>query len=829
VKKRGFKEIKRKEIINTFKRKMAFNEQQGMGSFAAAVKAQLETYQDIAYRTKAKFDGIVKQLEVHGNNYQRMKSGLTVRRGWGRGIGKGVGRGMISTIEQDPRFGKFSYTTIHEIFRGQYWALLNEHLGIFGKGFLGRQINKANLENIVHEYHGKQTGDVSAKEFAVSLSKLDDLMVDNFNAAGGALRKLTNYFPQPISATKVALTDVDEFVKDYMSFADWKQMLRDDGSEITANEREDALKAMYNTYSTDGASKIDPTQFRGFGHSIGNQLNKHRFMIFKDSDSWIAAHNKYGDGNVFEVISRHIDSMAHKTAMVQVFGRTPEVTRQNIKAIAMKIAGDAQNDPAFKDKKFKQKSARVDLEKDLQKFDAMFDVISRHNPRNPNSILGATVTSTAHTLMAAQLGSVPFIAMPGDFAQTLAVRMLNHQKLLEGTTQYVKAATTNLKEFQGVLGRSGFVSDQLVSGIYAAQRFSGFNTHVPNITSRMNDMVMRLSLNNRLTEVGRNTTRLEAMGNMYDNMKLSFKDLPDVNVYRRYGIDENDWNAFRQNITPHDANGRGAMILRPLDILGSGIKNERDIFLKFQSMLVAEGNYMVPKASVEAQVIMKDTTRSDTWGGAMLTSFAMYKNFPLTIAMINARLFLSEESSLGRLKFAAALGLGMFAVGSISTQLRELSKGRTPLPMDNPKFIIKSLIAGGGFSVWGDFIYSGTNEYGRGPDSYLAGPMGTLASDILRMTMGNGYAWVEASEKQQDYKKNIPAQLVEFSRRYAPGSSLWWARMVLEREIFDRLQEMVDPQTERKRRARLRNQRKNFGNDYYLKPGEKPITEMLTR
>jgi hypothetical protein len=72
-----------------------------------------------------------------------------------------------------------------------------------------------------------------------------------------------------------------------------------------------------------------------------------------------------------------------------------------------------------------------------------------------------------------------------------------------------------------------------------------------------------------------------------------------------------------------------------------------------------------------------------------------------------------------------------------------------------------------------------------------------------------------------EFKSTTGERAVEYARRYTPGSSLWWSRLVMEREIFDRLQEIADPNAYQKRQRKVRKQKKTYGNDYFLPPGQR--------
>ncbi|MFN3612597.1 hypothetical protein [Tepidimonas sp.] len=164
----------------------------------------------------------------------------------------------------------------------------------------------------------------------------------------------------------------------------------------------------------------------------------------------------------------------------------------------------------------------------------------------------------------------------------------------------------------------------------------------------------------------------------------------------------------------------------------------------------------------------------------------------------------------------------MTMVGAMGTQLRELARGRDPLPMDTPQFWGKAFLSGGAFSIWGDFLFTGINEYGHGPAQAAAGPLAGFLGDTTQLALGDvfQFADVVGGLSDKDFSSTTGAKAVEWARRYTPGSSVWWARLALERAVFDRLQELADPKAYQKQQRKVRKQEKEFGNQYWWGPGE---------
>lgn len=817
LQKRGFKKARIDEITGAFEARAEGYRQQGMDGTSASTLAMRDTFDNITREVQERIKRTAKMLSVQASNNERIAQGLNVTTstflmdGKPGSKGTALARAAVSLIEDDPRFSGLSYSTQRELTRGQLYAIFGDVIDKVGKGAFGRQKGKAHLPNVIREVKGERTGDMVAKEFADAWIKVQDLAVDLFNQAGGSMRRLDRYIPQSQNAVKIMRAGEAKWVDAHMNAVDWNNTRWPDGTMIRPEQRLDVLKQVYNTLVSDGANKIDAKAFRGRGRAVGNMLENHRFLHYKDAQSWLDIHEQFGDGNVFDVFIRHIDDMAHRIALVETFGPNPEMTKMNVAAMVRKQA--SQIGP----------KELADAEAVLKnKFNPMFETSMRDNPMDPNSLLGNLVTGTSNILTAAQLGSASFLAIPGDFMQTAAVRALNNMGLFDGVGYYVKTLASDPAFMKQISTQSGFVMDEVVMSTYAQTRFTGLATQGPQISRRISEAVMRLSLLSGHTRSARWAVQAEFMGLMNRSRGTAFQDLPFRQVMERYGITADEWDALRNNIGTWRPR-KDVEFMRPIDILQTDMPNRQSLYNKFQGMIFEESRKMVPEATVEGAVTLKDTTRPDTLVGALLYSFAMYKNFPVSFAMIYGRLGMTARTVKGRLGFYAGLGAAMTMVGALGTQMREISRGRDPLPMDNAAFIGKAFLSGGALSIYGDFLFSGINEFGRGPQDIVAGPLIGFLGDTTDLALGDVFQWADTvgSLGDKEFESTTAAKAVEWAKRYTPGTSLWWARLALERQVFDRLQEIADPNAYRKRQSNMRKQEREKGNSYWWAPGER--------
>lgn len=815
---RGFGKKRADEIVDNFNGLRAGFEQAGMSKSDAAVKAMDSVFARIIEENAEKQKRLFKDIAVLADMKERVSQArdVSVSAFAGDGLGDGSRYAMaaVSQIADDPRFKGLSLLSRREATFGQFKAILADVFDKMGKGAFGVQRGVEHLPDLVREMFGESTGNAAARDAAHAFDKVDRVAVGLFNDAGGSLRRLDRYVPQPNNSVgKMVTAGEEQFVKDMTQWADWDRMRWPDGSPITdtqrfnpetgkwdgVNNREEWLRRYYQTVTLNGANKINADAMQGQGRAVGNMLDVHRQLHLKDADSWLAAHEKYGDGNVYDVLMEHVSDMADKISLVDTFGPNPSMTQKTIHALVRKEA--AKDGP----------QALAQAEAVLKnKFDPMFETVTGRNPLDVDNPIAAGMIGTSNLLTAAQLGSAVIPAFFGDIFTTSMVRALNKQSIFGWLDTYVKALVGSA-DVQRHAATAGFIADHVVQSTYAQTRFSGVTTYGPAVTRRVADTVLRASGMNLHTDGLRLANKMEFMASLARDMEKSMDQLPYSGVFERYGITPADWDKFRSSVTPYSPQ-ENVHFLQPIDILKSGIpeREAQALYQKFQGMMYAEARHMVLDSTVEAAVTMRGTERPDTVRGAMLYSFGMYKNFAVTYAMTVGRLALSNPDKKGRLAWLTGMTAGMTLVGALAVQMREIAKGNDPLPVDSPKFLAQAVLAGGGFSILGDFIAGGLDKGATGAAQIVGGPLAGLAGDVLGLTFA-GMAEVTGDPGYQ--KTPAGARAVEFLRRNTPGANLWPLRAAVQRGIFDNLQEIADPRAYAHWQRQANKRAKDYGGD----------------
>jgi hypothetical protein len=261
----------------------------------------------------------------------------------------------------------------------------------------------------------------------------------------------------------------------------------------------------------------------------------------------------------------------------------------------------------------------------------------------------------------------------------------------------------------------------------------------------------------------------------------------------------------------------GATFLRPDDIAARTDLDPRmadDLADKLLIMVNTETNFAVPSTSMRGRLALTGNVRPGTIAGEVTRSFAMYKNFPVTVLNTHVARGLSLDGVAAKGKYLGGFIVTATLMGALAMQLKEVAKGRDPMAMDTPEFWGAAMLQGGGLGIFGDFMFSQTNRFGGGLAETVSGPVVGLANDLRNLTIGNMQQLVTGEDT------NFAREMVSFVSRYFPGSSTWYLRLALERTIADQVQMMVDPRAAERMRRLERRYVRERGQEYWWRPGQ---------
>jgi hypothetical protein len=241
---------------------------------------------------------------------------------------------------------------------------------------------------------------------------------------------------------------------------------------------------------------------------------------------------------------------------------------------------------------------------------------------------------------------------------------------------------------------------------------------------------------------------------------------------------------------------------------------------RLHEFMLSEMDYAVIMPDARVRAIVTQGQNRGSIIGEIARSFTLYKQFP--IAMISTHLArgASQIDALSKGRYLAELMLGLTVMGAIAVQTKDVLKGKDPGDMKDPGFWGRAFAQGGGAGIFGDFLQASESRFGKSFTSTLAGPVAGLVDDSVRLTAGNLWQVLHGQETR------FAPEAVRFMRTYTPGSNAWYARLAMERLLWDQLLLATDPDAHQSFRRVMQNARRDYGVEYWWRPGD-PVPERL--
>ena len=707
-----------------------------------------------------------------------------------------IGRAALALIDADVLSTFSSLEQRKGSIQQTAHSMINNVLANFKRNLVGEIRNKAQLKNMVRESFGENTGDISAKEFAEAWKAAAEYLRLARNKAGGLTALRDDYgLPQNWNEDAVGKVLPKQFIDDIIDDLDLGKMVNEKSNlPFTRETIELALRDVYETISTGGLNKLSANQtFRT--KSLANRRTDHRFLVFKNADGWLRAMEKYGEANPFDTMMGHITNMSKEIAQMEILGPNPSATLEYLK---LKIKKDKNSSD----------SAAYNLQ-------ILYDASIGKNNVPINAKFAATMAGTRQVLQSAQLGAATMAAVT-DVNFVRITKGFNGLPQTNTINSYLKLLNPlKAKERGKVAIRLGLIADGWTSIASGQMRYVG-DISGPEITRRISDFVMRASFLSPWTQAGRWAFGMEFLGFMGDSVGKTFDQLntPLKNSLERYGIGSDKWDIIRStNLYKHE----GAEFI---DIQAIRQRKDidqntaRELSLRVSEMINTETNFAVPSASLRGRTALVGEAPRGSIRRELLESFAMYKNFGVTLVNTHVMRGVTAKGSKRKGQYLADLMISTTVMGALAMQLKEMSKGRDPRPMNDSRFWGSAFLQGGGLGIFGDFLFADHNRFGGTIEQSIAGPIVGLGADIAKLTVGN------MQQLAQGKDTNAASEMIRFASRYAPGSSLWYARLALERGVTDQMQLWTNPKARSNMNRVVSKYRRQNNQNYWWRPGE---------
>ena len=305
------------EINKQFKK----HKDQGMTDIEAERMAAKETWDNKLQDRIAKKNQALKQARINAQNKFQIENYKNVK---GK---KDIIEGIRSIFDQDAGNQILSITNLKRTELGMVHAPLAAFMEKFRTGYFGRRgkFQKMTTPLVVKEIlEPGSTANPMAKAFAKAINEAIELGRTRHNQWGGRVAKIKgNYLPQPHNPVKIGSVTQEEWIENILPKLDFAKMINNKTNRaFTREELILELPGVYEAIRTEGVSRLKPGIQMG-STMLGNKRLDHRFLIFKDAESYMAYQAKFGDEDVISTIYQHLESISRDTAMMRALGPNP--------------------------------------------------------------------------------------------------------------------------------------------------------------------------------------------------------------------------------------------------------------------------------------------------------------------------------------------------------------------------------------------------------------------------------------------------------------------------------------------------------------------------
>lgn len=686
----------------------------------------------------------------------------------------------------------------------------------------GYKMTEEQAINIVKEMDGEPTGDQAAKSLVDTWDKWAERVREEKIDLGADIRflkdwrlpqswdsKETKHFglsmkekakllnPMTPHAEKIAIYGkakaawIDEAAKRI----DRGRYVDAGGMPLNDEQLREVLASVHSTITTRGLS--DKTVI-GQPKSLAQQLGQHRELHFKSAEDWYAFNQLVGKTDIFGTMQGSVIQNARNTALLETFGPNPVTGFQTALMTAKYL------DSLDPNKNLSEGAWNAQLY-----FDEITG-ISKQPVSERGELFASAMLGLRQWMVATKLGAL-LLSQINDvtiYTTIAASDGLGSGKALREARKALNPL--NVKDRKMSL-RLGVATQTVINDI--GLRY-GEAVRGASFTSKMANMTVRLSGAEWWTDAMKRGYQTLIGFHLTDAVKNGRESMgPQFNeMLRRYGIGDAEWRIIKK---AQAAKISGEDIITPVAVKNvegqwshtpeGGLEvalDGSDVAVKVAAMMHTEADIAMVTPGAREMAIMRNSTKPGTAMGEFARSIALFKTFSVSLTTkVLPRIHAVEGTKAFRAGLASQFALGMMIAGGMSYQLKQIAFGRNPRDMSTGEFWLAAAMQSGGLGIFGDFMFSDYNRFGGDLMSSMGGPVGSFASDLIKLTIGN------ARQKLMGKDTKIGAETFQFIKNNTPLMNLWYTRAALDHLLFFNIQEAMNPGYLRrmKRRTESRN------------------------
>lgn len=668
-----------------------------------------------------------------------------------------------------------------EAVRSIAMASLDSFMQRFGPKLAGIKKLGDDIRGVIRAAYG-EGGSAFDKLHADAVINVREMLRKWANMYGASIPENANAkIPQTHDPVRVRAHHEDEWVRDHIENLDW-DVMRFAGQLIEEGKRDEILRHTYQGIINEGFDRGDPAQLHGI--SLGNRLNRDRFLYYKNADAYMAMQDKYGAGNFYEQTIGMVETMAKDISILKTFGPGPDAMKEFTKRVGGLRA--AELNTAAKRKNIVDKYQRAE-----KLFDREYQIHSWHTPTADGNLpvqIFATIRTTAVTAL---LGKSFFSNFFTDLANSSIMKRVVGLPQVSVFRAYTKEflSTPRAKMEAAQLG---VIQDNMLSLLQARVRYFG-SLDGPAFARRISDLTYRLGLVSYHTQVGRNAQGKQLLGQWANYANTRFDDLPFAPFLIESHITPEDWDAFRA--TPL-TDVRGAKFLTPRSMFEAGDDAQKKVAEKFAAAMQLFQRVQIPDTSLRSRAAMGESLDPNTAAGQAIRTMSSLMSFPTAIWFEQVHRIAGLPNIRDKIAFGAAYFTAMTMAGMAIVQAKDVvTGGYNPNTYNDPEFLFRSMQAGGGLGVVGDLIFNSINT--NNSTRFNSNPTFNWLAAARDLTLGNMAKGIKNYGSERNWWDADPEEINIAADAYqlldASVPDLWQTQLLFNRAIKDDIMQAIDP------------------------------------
>lgn len=635
-----------------------------------------------------------------------------------------------------------------------------------------------------------------AQTIAKVVRKWQEVARTDANAAGAWIGKLDDWIvSQSHDRWKVERAGFQAWAADIGQRLDWPRIEAEHGP---IQDKALWLREVYTNIASGVQLKAQgATNTTGFigPRNVAKGMSQERVLHFRTADDWYAYNQAFGFGSLREAVFAGLRRSAQNTGIMRVLGTNPDAMFNRLVDEISQQLRRGGDEKAIR--KFSEATAEQGwLRRRLAEVDGSVNIAVNHTAAR----VGAGVRAVQSM---AKLGGAT-ISSFGDIATYGSEMAFQGRTFLSGVTESLEGLTRGRPkaEARELLAEAGVFLDSMIAEL---SRAGTLDDSIPGAMTRGLRLFFKANLLSWWTDTLRSSAALGMLHTLAGHRGKAFADLPERlrKVFNLYDIGEADWNVMR------------AGSIKALDgrdyLTRAGLP--QDVGEKLSRYVSDRAYTAVLEPDADARAMMKMGTRPGTPLGEIDRFVMQFKSYGVGFArqVVGREIYGYGPKAFeaGSMQGLAKLIVASTILGYASMTVKEMLKGKKPRDPETPgqwaAVIQAAMVQGGGFGLYGDYLFGQYSRFGGTSLESAAGPALGTAADVLKL-----FHRAKAGD-------DAAAAALRVAINNTPFINLFYTRPVLDYAILYEMQEALNPGALRRMEGRIK---KESGQEYWLPPSE---------